>query len=96
MKLGVFVSDYVQKSETLDRISPDGVMLVANGVYHATIKEGGNASPVLEKYASVYVLSEDLVTRGIDPSKVDSKVKVVDYGGLVDVVFNDFEKIAWL
>ena len=96
MKLGVFVSDYVQKTDTLDRISPDGVMLVANGVYHATIKEGGSTSPVVEKHSSVYVLSEDLVTRGIDPSTVDSKVKVVDYSALVDVVFNDFEKIAWL
>ena len=46
MKLGVFVSDYVQKTDTLDRISPDGVMLVANGVYHATIKEGGSTSSV--------------------------------------------------
>ena len=96
MKLGVFVSDYVQKTDTLDRISPDGVLLVANGVYHATIKEGGSTSAVVEKHASVYALSEDLETRGIDSSTLDSKVKVVDYGGLVDVVFNDFEKIAWL
>lgn len=96
MKFGVFVSDYGLTNDTLDRLGPDGVILVANGVYHASIKEGGKASPILEKYSSLFVLSEDLQTRGIDPSTVDSKVKVVDYSGLVDVIFNDFEKIAWL
>lgn len=92
MKLGVFVSDYALVNDTLDRIGPDGLILVANGVYHATIK----GSALLGKFSKLYVLSEDLATRGIDASAVDSKVKVVDYPGLVDVVFNDFEKIAWL
>ena len=92
MKLGVFVSDYELGNDLLDRIGPDGVILVGNGVYHASIK----GSALLGKYSSLYALSEDLETRGIDPSTVDSKVKVVDYPGLVDVIFNDFEKVAWL
>jgi sulfur relay protein TusB/DsrH len=92
MKHGVFVSDYELVNDTLDRVGPDGLILVANGVYHASIK----GSPLLDKYSILYALSEDLETRGIDPSTVDSKVKVVDYSGLVDVIFNDFEKIAWL
>lgn len=96
MKLGVFVSDFELTNDTLDRVGPDGVILVANGVYHAALKTGGTASPLLGKYSSLYALSEDLETRGIDPSTLDSKVKVVDYSGLVDVIFKDFEKIAWL
>jgi len=92
MKLGVFVSDYELTNDTLDRVGPDGLILVANGVYHASLK----GSKLLGKYSTLYALSEDLETRGIDPSTVDSKVKVVNYSGLVDVIFNDFEKIAWL
>ena len=96
MKLGVFVSDFELTNDTLDRVGPDGLILVANGVYHASIKKDGKASPLLGKYSSLYALSEDLETRGIDAASVDSKVKVVDYSGLVDLIFNEFEKIAWL
>ncbi|MDA8168542.1 MAG: sulfurtransferase complex subunit TusB [Nitrospiraceae bacterium] len=98
MKLGIFVSDYKIPVDTLDRLKGDdlGIILVLNGVYHATIKEAGKASDLLGKYSRVYALSEDLQTRGLTPEQVDSKVKVVDYAGLVDVIFNDFEKIAWL
>jgi sulfur relay protein TusB/DsrH len=98
MKLGVFVSDYAMASDTLERIQAEklGLILVANGVYHATIKEGGKPSSLLEKSAECYVLSEDLQTRGIEESAVDGKAKVVTYSDLVDVIFNDYEKIAWL
>ena len=98
MSMGFFVSDYAQASDTLDRLPSegDGIILVANGVYHATIKEGGNASAVLDKAGQLYALSEDIRTRGLDESAVDSRVKVVDYPGLVDVVFEKFDKIAWL
>jgi sulfur relay protein TusB/DsrH len=98
MSMGFFVSDYAMCADTLDRLVSDdsGIILVANGVYHASIKEGGNASALLEKSSKLYVLSEDIKTRGIDESKLDSRVKVVDYAGLVDVVFEKFEKIVWL
>ena len=98
MKLAVFVSDYRNTVDTLERLKPEklGIILVGNGVYHATIKEKGNPSSVLEASADFYVLSEDLETRGISSSKVDSKVKVVNYGDVVDLLFNDYEKTAWL
>jgi sulfur relay protein TusB/DsrH len=96
MKLGVFVSDYGLTVDTLDRISSDGIILVLNGVYHATVRESGKPSPLLEKSSNIYVLSEDLQTRGIPESEVDSKAKVINMGDLVDVIFNDYEKIAWL
>jgi sulfur relay protein TusB/DsrH len=98
MNLGVFVSDYAICNDTLDRIKSDklGLILVANGVYHATIKQGGSASVLLDKTSNLYVLSEDLETRGIPESDVDGRVKVVNYGDVVDIIFNDYEKIAWL
>jgi sulfur relay protein TusB/DsrH len=92
MKLGAFVSDYTLTADTFDRIKVDGIILVMNGVYHASIK----GSPVLEKTSALYALSEDLQARGIPEADLDKRVKVVDYNGLVDVIFNDFEKIAWL
>lgn len=92
MKLGVFVSDYSMTAGTLDRLRVDGIILVLNGVYHATIR----GSKVLDKTSKLYVLSEDLKARGIPEAQLDKRVKVVDYNGLVDVIFNDFEKIAWL
>ena len=51
---------------------------------------------MLDKASELYALSEDLKTRGIDESTLDSRVKVVDYAGLVDVVFDKFDKLAWL
>jgi sulfur relay protein TusB/DsrH len=98
MKLGVFVSDYTITVDTLDRLKAEklGIILVANGVYHATIKENGKTSPLLDKTPNLYVLSEDLQTRGIAESDVDKRVKVVNYGDVVDLIFNEYEKTAWL
>ncbi len=98
MKLGVFVSDYKLAVDTLDRMKGEnlGIVLVQNGVYHAVLKEGGKESALLGKTPRLYALSEDLQTRGLRPEQVDKRVKVVDYSGLVDVIFNDFEKVAWL
>lgn len=98
MKLGVFVSDYKLTVDTLDRLMADklGIILVANGVYHASIKENGKASTLLDKSANFYALKEDLETRGIDPSGIDSRVKAVSYGDVVDLIMNDYEKLAWL
>lgn len=98
MKLGIFVSDYKIPTDTLERMKADnlGIILVLNGVYHAVLKEGGKASALLGKTPNVYALSEDLATRGLAPEQVDSRVKVVNYGALVDVIFNDFDKVAWV
>ncbi len=98
MSMGFFVSDYTQAGDTLDRLAKDGsgIILVANGVYHATVKEGGSGSGLLDKAGELYALKEDIATRGLDESAVDARVKVVDYSGLVDVVFEKFEQIVWL
>lgn len=98
MNLGVFVSDFTQTTDTLERIKADklGIILVQNGVYHATSKVDGKASPLLDKTPNLYALSEDIQIRGMKDSDVDSRVKVVNYGAVVDLIFNEYEKIAWL
>jgi len=98
MKLGVLLSDYRSGAEVLDRLTADklGIIFVGNGVYHATIKENGKTCPVLEKKAAYYVLSEDLETRGFSAADVDGRVKVVTYGDVVDLIFNDYEKTIWI
>jgi len=98
LKLAVFMSDFRNTVDTLDRLSAEklGIIFVQNGVYHAAIKEKGSPSPLLKKSADFYVLSEDLETRGLKSSDVDSKVKVITYGDLVDLIFNGYEKLVWL
>jgi sulfur relay protein TusB/DsrH len=98
MKIGVFVSDYTLTVDTLDRMPSDkmGIILVQNGVYHAAVKKEGQASAVLEKAPQVYALREDLETRGYGEDAVDERVKVIGYGDIVDLIFNEFTKTAWL
>ena len=99
MKLVAFVSDYKMTADTLDRLKPEklGIVLVQNGVYHATMKDGGNASSMLDYSADYYVLQEDLETRGLTGDDVvDGKVKVITYGDVVDLMFNEYEKSAWI
>jgi len=98
MKLGVFVSDFSLNVDTLDRLASDtmGIFLVENGVYHATVLDKGKGSPVLEKSKRIYALREDLETRGYGADAVDSRVKVVGYGEIVDLMMGEYEKLAWL
>jgi sulfur relay protein TusB/DsrH len=99
MKLAVFLSDWRRTEDSFERLKADkmGVILVGNGVYHAVVKENGKDSAVLSKAgASFYVLSDDLATRGYTPANVNSKVKVVSYGDIVDLIMNDYEKTAWI
>ncbi|MBI4753576.1 hypothetical protein HY793_04310 [Candidatus Desantisbacteria bacterium] len=99
MRLGVFVNELRGNECMLGRLKAEkvGVFLVENGIYHAVIKENGGTSPVLQKQgANYYVLTEDLQTRGLAPSDVDSRVSVVTYGDVVDLIMNDYEKLVWL
>ncbi|UCD35185.1 MAG: hypothetical protein JSU90_12990 [Nitrospiraceae bacterium] len=99
MKLVAFVSDYRMTVDTLDRLKPEklGIILVQNGVYHATVKDKGNPSPLLDYSADYYVLKDDLETRGYTASDVvNSKVKVISFGDIVDLMFNDYDKSAWI
>jgi len=98
MKLGVFVSDFNLTVDTLDRLTAEklGIILVQNGVYHATTKVNGKASSLLDKTQNLYVLSDDVQIRGLKAEDVDKRVKVVNYSDIVDLMFNDYDKTAWL
>ncbi len=98
MKLAVLVSDFRNMDDTLSRLKADtlGIILVSNGVYHAKVKENGKQSSVLEKSSHLYVLSEDIQSRGFSESEIDSRVKSVTYNDLVDLIFNEYEKIIWI
>jgi sulfur relay protein TusB/DsrH len=98
MKLAVLMSDYRTGADVLERLSAEklGIILVGNGVYHATVKEGGKACPILDRKADFYALTEDFETRGFTAANLDSRVKAVNYGDVVDLIFNDYEKVIWL
>ncbi len=99
MKVAVFMSDWRKTEDTFERMKADkmGVILVGNGIYHAVVKENGKDSPVLSKAgAQFYVLSDDLEIRGYTAANVNTKVKVVSYGDIVDLIMKDYEKTAWL
>ena len=98
MKLGVIVSDFRNMDDTLSRLKADklGIIFAGNGVYHAAVKEGGKKSSLLDKSQNLYVLSEDAQTRGLSEAQIDSRVKAITYSDLVDVIFNDYEKVIWI
>ena len=98
MKLAVLMSDYRNGIDMIDRLGAEklGIIFVGNGVYHAAVKEGGKTSSLLDKKANFYALTEDFETRGITSAGLDSRVKAVTYGDLVDVIFNDYEKVIWI
>ncbi|HET6516483.1 MAG TPA: DsrH/TusB family sulfur metabolism protein [Thermodesulfovibrionales bacterium] len=98
MKLGILVSDFRNMDDTVSRLTADklGVIFVSNGVYHAAVKENGKASPLLDKTPNLYVLSEDLRTKGFSEALIDSRVKSITYSDLVDLIFSEYEKVIWV
>ncbi len=99
MKLGVILTESKRTEDTFERLQADklSVVLAGNGIYHAVIKENGNPSKVLDKAADFYVLTEDLESRGFTSADlIDSKVKPVDYDGLVDLIMDEHDKFVWL
>ena len=96
MKLGVFLSELQGNESMLDRLKAEklGVFLVQNGVYHALVREDSKVLEVLGR--DYYCLTEDLQTRGFTVDDVDSKVNVVTYNNVVDLMMNDYEKLIWL
>jgi sulfur relay protein TusB/DsrH len=54
-------------------------------------------NPLKIQGANYYALLEDLQTRGLSENDlVDKKIKVITYDGLVDLIMNDYEQLAWL
>lgn len=92
-------SPFVKNSfETCLRFAKDGstILLTEDGVYAAL--QGTKFTPVVEeamKNKSIYALGPDLAARGVQ-DKVLKGVKVVDYGGFVDLVAENSTVQSWL
>ncbi|MFQ3573715.1 MAG: DsrH/TusB family sulfur metabolism protein [Thermodesulfovibrionales bacterium] len=99
MKLLAFLSHYRHGADILERIKTTklGIVFVGNGIYHLVIKENGKHSPILDKKnVDFYVLTEDIETRGFKVENIDKRIIPVRYDDLVDLIFNEYEKLIWL
>lgn len=84
--------------DTCLRFVKDGnaILFIEDGVYGAL--KGTKISPKVEaamKNATVYALGPDLEARGVS-DRVLEGVKVVDYGGFVDLVTESDRVQSWL
>ncbi|HEY5604171.1 MAG TPA: sulfurtransferase complex subunit TusB [Gammaproteobacteria bacterium] len=74
-----------------------GILLIEDGVYGAV--KGTAKSDLVAKAKSkiaIYALGPDLDARGISKNNLIDGVKVVDYGGFVDLVAEHSATQAWL
>jgi tRNA 2-thiouridine synthesizing protein B len=73
------------------------ILLIEDGVYGA-MKGTAFEGKLKEAVASfkVYALGPDLKARGLDESKVVDGIRVVDYGGFVDLAAENDKVQAWL
>lgn len=78
-------------------VKGSGIMLYEDAVY-AAVKGSTAAGRIADATAdhAVYVLESDLRARGMDPANVVDGVKVVDYGGFVDLCTEYSAVQAWL
>jgi tRNA 2-thiouridine synthesizing protein B len=82
----------------LNHLSPgDTLLMIEDGVVGA--RKASAFSALLEnaaKNCAVYALGPDLAARGMGESDVIAGVKLVDYGGFVDLVTRHNRTQAWL
>lgn len=73
------------------------VLLIEDGVY-AVLKGTAVESSIQDAVGrlSVYVLGPDLKARGFSEDRIIDGVKVVDYGGFVDLAAENDKVQAWL
>lgn len=65
---------------TLAKEGGADIVLLQNGVYFAQQERLGDYS------GSVYVLDDDKRLRGLKDSEMDSRVKIIDYDKLTDII----------
>jgi tRNA 2-thiouridine synthesizing protein B len=82
----------------LNHLRPgDALLMIEDGVLGA--RKASAFAALLEsttKIGSVYALAPDLAARGITEADVIVGVKLVDYGGFVDLVTRHDRTQAWL
>ncbi len=93
MAFAIFIHSLNFDREIFDRLEIEDlrIVLVQDGVYHATIED----SPVFKKKAKVYILEEDMVARGIKKEDIKKDVEIVNYSKLVDLIMQEFDKVVW-
>ena len=62
------------------------ILLSEDAVYAAMQGTAADAMHGAASRFEVYVLGPDLAARGVDPANLVDGVRVVDYGGFVDLV----------
>lgn len=73
------------------------ILLLEDGVYAATENSAATAKvKAALKDHPMCVLGPDLQARGIAADKVIAGIKVVDYGGFVDLVVEHGTPLSWL
>ena len=73
------------------------ILLIEDGVYGALAGTAQSAKiEAAAKTHEVYVLGPDLRARGIEQSRLIGGVKVVDYGGFVDLAVDKGTVNSWL
>jgi tRNA 2-thiouridine synthesizing protein B len=75
----------------------DAVLMIEDGVVGA--RKGTSVSAIVKaalESGGVFVLAPDLAARGMKPEDVMDGVKLVDYGGFVDLVTQHARTVAWL
>lgn len=78
-------------------IAGDAVLLIEDGVIGA--RKGATAAKMVQtamQKGKVYALAPDLAARGIKPQDVIDGIRLVDYGGFVDLVTQHDRTAAWL
>ena len=81
------------------RMAKEGssVLLIEDGIYAST--RGTTVSPMVDdamKTVNFYVLGPDLDARGMKESNLIEGMKIVDYGGFVDLVAEHDNLQSWL
>ena len=75
----------------------DAILLYEDGVYAARKASATTADiAAAAKRFRLFVLGPDLDARGVRPDQVIDGVRIVDYGGFVDLVAENGPVPAWL
>jgi tRNA 2-thiouridine synthesizing protein B len=75
----------------------DAMIMIEDGVVGA--RRESSASAILKaalKSGGVFVLDSDLAARGMTPEDLMYGIKLVDYGGFVDLVTLHARTVSWL
>ncbi len=80
----------------LDHLTADAALiLIEDGVY-AALADGAFAARLAAAPVAVYALGPDLEARGLGAAALAKGVRVVDYGGFVDLAAAHSAVVPWL